>query len=303
MQVMKKNPTPTTIRSTFIDVTERGDSARNPACIVGIAGPLLGTRVELSEVPLLIGRSLEAGLTIPAANVSREHCKIQRRGVLYVVSDLGSTNKTYVNDQSIAEYALRDGDLIRVGSCVLKFFGVDSVEAPYQKQLLDLAVTDDLTGLSNRRQFLNHLSLEILEALRRELPLSLLIVDLDHFKNVNDSLGHEAGDRVLRAMGALITGALPPLAFAGRLGGEEFGIGLAELDSQAAHAFAEALRIHVEQLIVPWSSAPIRVTASIGGSSLAQHLTQGLATQSELLRVADGNLYRAKHEGRNCVRF
>ncbi len=268
-----------------------------PACLVAIAGPLLGTRIELDGAPLTIGRSSESGLTIPHASVSRHHCRIIRDNRMFVLEDLGSTNKTFVNGLMIERTLLADGDRIKLGDSVFKFFELGSVEADYQKQLVDLAVMDELTGISNRRHFLALITQEIAEARRQNMSLALIMADLDHFKPINDAHGHLDGDLVLKRFAEILVQELPPLGLAGRLGGEEFGVLLPEVSVAQAKAFAESVRKNTESAVHQLSNAHVNITASFGVAMLSDLMDEPTA----LLRAADAKLYEAKAAGRNCV--
>jgi two-component system, cell cycle response regulator len=276
--------------------TERAGGLE-PACLVAIAGPLLGTRVELDGAPLTIGRSSESGLTIPHASVSRHHCRVVRDNRNYIMEDLGSTNKTFVNGLAITRTQLADGDRIKLGDSVFKFFELGSVEADYQKQLVDLAVMDELTCISNRRHFLALITQEIAEARRQNMSLALVMADLDHFKPVNDAHGHLDGDLVLKRFAELLVEALPPLGLAGRLGGEEFGVLLPEVTVAQAKAFAELVRSKAETTAHDLTKSSVNVTASFGVAML----NDAMDDYAGLMRAADTKLYEAKSAGRNCV--
>jgi two-component system, cell cycle response regulator len=270
-----------------------------PACLVAIAGPLLGTRVELGGAPLTIGRSSESGLTIPHASVSRHHCRILRDSRVFVLEDLGSTNKTFVNGIAIERTELADGDRIKLGDSVFKFFEMGSVEADYQKQLIDLAVMDELTGISNRRHFLAQIEQEIAEARRQNMSLALIISDLDHFKPINDAHGHLDGDLVLKRFAEILVHELPPLGLAGRLGGEEFGVLLPEVSVAQAMEYAQAARQRLEKTTHQLTNAEVSITASFGVAMLNDRMQE----PSDLMRAADAKLYEAKSGGRNQVKL
>jgi diguanylate cyclase (GGDEF)-like protein len=272
-------------------------SGLEPACLVAIAGPLLGTRVELDGTILTIGRSSESGLAIPHASVSRNHCRVLRENRQFVLEDLGSTNKTFVNGVAIERAILADGDRIKLGDSVFKFFELGSVEADYQKQLVDLAVMDELTGLSNRRHFLAQINQEIAEARRQNTGLALIMADLDHFKPVNDTHGHLDGDLVLKGFADILSELLPPLGLAGRIGGEEFGILLPENTPAEALQFAEKARAKLASTAHHLARADVAITASFGITMLQEDMDE--ATQ--ILRAADSKLYEAKNGGRNRV--
>ncbi len=163
-------------------------------------------------------------------------------------------------------------------------------EVDYQELL---ANTDDLTGLYNRRCFDHQLTKFIERSAAGGSELALLLVDLDEFKQANDSLGHAGGDEVLRCVGRAITSCVRVSDLPCRFGGDEFAIVLLGIDAEHAHRRAKTLRRRVEEM----SSGPeLRVTASIGGTTL-----RAGETAAELFERADRQLYRAKHEGRNRV--
>ena len=269
-----------------------------PACLVVLQGQRLGQRINLGENPLVIGRAPEADFQIVERSVSRAHCRITREPAGYRIKDLDSTNKTFLNDQPIIEAELKDGDHISVGSCVLKFMDRSSVEARYHEELYQLATADPLTDLYNRRQFLEMMDREIVRAMNHKRPLALLIIDLDHFKAINDRHGHAAGDLCLRAFADTCLTCLRRADRLGRLGGEEFAVLLPETGLPAALGAAERIRERVAALAVPIDGdGPIGCTVSAGVALL----TPDMASLDELLACADRALYRAKAGGRNRV--
>lgn len=164
--------------------------------------------------------------------------------------------------------------------------------------LIDLATTDTLTGLPNRRAFRTTLARDLAHAQRLGLPLSLLILDLDHFKAVNDTFGHLAGDAVLRRVGEVLQRESRSSDLAARLGGEEFGILLPGADLDDALVTAERLRVSIAGMRAVHQGRDISVTASVGAVSYPEHG----ATAETLAQAADEALYAAKHAGRNLVR-
>jgi diguanylate cyclase (GGDEF)-like protein len=274
-----------------------GDSAdgASPACLVVIHGHGLGQRVELDGRPCVIGRSPDVEFTIDHRSVSRRHCRVWRAETGYRIRDLESTNKTFVNELPVIETDLADGDHIGVGDSVLKFMEQGSIEARYHEELYQLATSDPLTGLYNRRQFQELVGKEILRATRHVRPLTLALVDIDHFKAINDRHGHVAGDGVIRQLARILKDNARAEQLIARIGGEEFAIVYAEQPLADAVAAAERLRALVEAQPFDIGDERLVVTVSIG---LAQWRAGGL---SELMRAADTQLYRAKREGRNRV--
>jgi diguanylate cyclase (GGDEF)-like protein len=166
-----------------------------------------------------------------------------------------------------------------------------------EAELTTLATTDPLTGAGNRRRFLERLGEEIARSARYERPLALLVLDVDHFKNVNDTHGHDAGDDVLKALAAACQASLRGADAFGRLGGEEFGVLLAETGPEAALAAAERMRRELAAIEVQNASGPVRFTVSIGVASF-DPAADSLKT---LMKRADTALYEAKNAGRDRV--
>ncbi|MFD0596859.1 GGDEF domain-containing protein [Catellatospora coxensis] len=163
--------------------------------------------------------------------------------------------------------------------------------------LIELAGRDPLTGLHNRRSFAERLTGALAYADRTGTPVSLLMLDLDHFKSVNDRYGHPAGDQVLRTVAALLVRELRAVDVAARLGGEEFGVLLPGIDHRDATAVAGRLRAAIARCPVVHAATTVLVTASIGVVCYPRHAR----TADELFERADDALYRAKRAGRDRV--
>lgn len=166
-----------------------------------------------------------------------------------------------------------------------------------EQRLRELATTDELTGVSNRRHFLERSRRELNRAFRRESPLSVLMLDADKFKTVNDKLGHEAGDMVLQALADACLRELRQEDVFGRLGGEEFAACLPDTNLEQACIVAERIRRAVESLVVETSLGTTRITVSIGVTANGD----GRPELTQLLAGADQALYKAKAAGRNRV--
>lgn len=283
--------------TTRVIVPTGAQVRREPACVVVVNGAQLGVEALVGETPLMIGRADDCGLVLGSSSVSRHHCRIFRDGDGYTVEDLGSTNGCFVNGAAIKRFALRDGDRLRVGHCELKFFGEGSAEAGYHRELLNQAVFDALTGFYNRRQSREMLEHAFDRGRTEPGRLRLMILDLDHFKPVNDRHGHLAGDRVLAGFAALVKGLLKPEQIAGRLGGEEFVVFSSSQTAADFVALAERIRTALQIAELPIDNGSVRLTVSIGVAEQAADMRAA----ADLLRVADGALYKAKLSGRNRV--
>jgi diguanylate cyclase (GGDEF)-like protein len=275
----------------------RRDHGVGQACLVVIRGAELGARADLSEVDLVIGRAPGSGFRLDDPGVSRQHCRVWRDGTVWRLRDLGSTNKTFVNGEAVAEAELADGDRIGIGDTVFKFVRAGSVEERYHQQLYELASIDALTNLYNRRKFRELLEQSLLSSVETGAALSLAFIDLDHFKRINDTYGHQSGDDVLRSVAGLVIAQLRDDDAAGRLGGEEFAVCLPGTTLAAAVAWAETLRATIASARHPIEGQALAVTVSLG----VAEWNPANPTSAELMRAADEQLYAAKAAGRNRV--
>ncbi len=273
------------------------DCEQQSACLVQIYGNDLGKRFPISD-EVTIGRSEDCTIVVSVPNVSRRHARVFVDGERWWIEDLGSTNGTQVNDVEIdGPRPLSNGDLVTTGGLVFKFIVGGNVEALYHEEIYRLTILDGLTGVHNKRFFLEFLEREVARALRHARPLTLVMLDLDHFKEINDTFGHLAGDAVLKRVAQAIGGRVRRDELLARYGGEEFAVVLPETDLEGALTFAEKVRSEVERSKFSFDGQDIRVTVSVGVSILRS------GDDSEaLIAAADAELYRAKREGRNRVR-
>ncbi len=279
-----------------------GEKARPAgACLVLIHAQdrtHLGKKWTLNgEETLTIGRDASATIVIDAPSVSRTHAKIEPRGRDHALLDLNSTNGTFLNDRLVSEQTLRDGDRFKVGPAIFKFFAGGDVEAQYHEEIYNLMVTDALTQASTKRFFLETLEREIGRAQRHGRPLSLVMFDIDHFKKINDTHSHLAGDDVLRELGGTIRAQVRAEECFARYGGEEFVLVLPETARDGAVTAAEKFRAAVEAHRFSFEGAVIPVTISLGVAELAPEMK----APQQLIKAADDKLYESKRSGRNRV--
>jgi diguanylate cyclase (GGDEF)-like protein len=265
------------------------------SCLVVMDGPRLGQCVHVHEVPVVIGRSAEADFRVDHPSVSRLHCSVWQEVFGASVRDLGSKNGVQVNGTPVRYAALADGDYIALGEVVLKFVAGGSLEARYHEALFGLANLDSLTQLLNRRAFREALDAAVAAAAGNPEPLSVALFDLDHFKQINDILGHDEGDAALRRLSTLLRQALRPRDVAGRLGGDEFSVILPRTGPSEAHVWCEGLRHAVDGLGLADSGLPQAVSISIGVATWEP----ATGSAHEFLHRADKALLRAKAAGRN----
>ena len=267
------------------------------ACLVVIYGQELGKKYNIESRSMIIGRSSKCDVQIDQESVSRNHCKIVNTGKTVLMRDLGSTNGTYVNDVPIDEHVLRDGDLVKIGRTIFKFLTGGNIEHAYHEEIYRLTTVDGLTQIYNKRYFMEVLEREISRCHRYARDLSLIMFDIDHFKQVNDNYGHLAGDHVLKHLASVIKARIRREDIMARYGGEEFTIILPEIDHFNAMRFSEKIRILVENTDFQFEDTNIPVTISIGVTTASEEVR----TPDEFIKIADDNLYEAKHNGRNCV--
>jgi diguanylate cyclase (GGDEF)-like protein len=274
--------------------------ARDPltAFLVVIYGSELGKRIPLGQQPLECGRSPQCGLPLDDEAISRRHARFSWDGTSYVVADLGSTNGTLVNDVAVKEKSLLDGDRIQIGHAIFKFIQGGNVELSYHEEIYRLMTFDGLTRAHNKRAFGEALEREVSRARRYKRPLSLVLFDLDHFKRVNDTYGHLAGDAVLRHAAGVVSANVRREDMLARVGGEEFALLTPEISLAGARVVAEKLRALLERTPVPLEHGPLPVSASFGAATLGHDPPMSV---DELYADADARLYAAKRGGRNRV--
>lgn len=267
------------------------------ACLVVIYGLDLGKKYNVDRPSVVIGRSSKADIQIDQESVSRNHCKLINTGKSVMLRDLGSTNGTYVNDELVDEYVLRDGDFIKIGRCIFKFLSGNNIENAYHEEIYRLTTIDGLTQVFNKRYFIETLEREMGRAQRYRRELSLIMFDIDNFKTINDSFGHLAGDYVLKQLAGVIKARIRREDILSRYGGEEFAIILPEIDSYNAMQFAEKVRQMIEKAQFRFEDTDIPVTVSIGVASIRPDLSD----PNDFVRLADTHLYEAKAQGKNRV--
>ncbi len=270
--------------------------------LVVYAGTQLGRVFPVLPGENVIGRSPAVGVTLLDEEISRVHSRLWletgRDGDRLTLEDRGSTNGTFVNGQRVeGRHLVLAGDRVAIGGHVLKLVAMDPLERSFHETLLDQSTRDPLTGLANRGAILGELQSRFDLSRRHGRPLSVLMCDLDHFKQINDTHGHGAGDLVLSAFGDLVRLNLRGTDLAGRIGGEEFLIVLPETEMDGAMFLAERLRTALAGTPLAIASGPLKVTCSLGVAERNAADRDG----GMLLGRADGSLYQAKRQGRNRV--
>ena len=290
-------------RETVVTVVTQGlgDRARpsGQACLVVFYGANIGRRYFLDRPEQIIGRSESANIQVDQDSISRQHCKIVNYDGRFVLLDMGSTNGTFVNDEPCEERELRDGDVIRLGQTIFKYLSGSNIESKFHEEIYRLTTIDGLTQAYNKRYFLETLERELNRALRYGRAMSLVMFDIDHFKPINDTFGHLAGDYVLRELASIVAQNIRREDVFARYGGEEFALVLPEIEDEGAHKVCEKLRQKIEEKQFVFAQKRIKVTVSLGIRTTRRNETDITAT--EFIAQADAKLYQAKQSGRNRV--
>jgi two-component system, cell cycle response regulator len=272
---------------------------RDRAYLIVLAGSNVGEMFKITASSITMGRGQGADLQLLDEGISRRHARIYMDVADMVVEDLGSRNGTFANGQRISRHVLRDGDKIQIGSTtILKFTYHDHLDETFQRQMYESALRDGLTKAFNKKYFLDRMESEFRFAKRHRVPLSLILFDIDHFKKINDSAGHLAGDHVLAALARKVAETIRAEDVFARYGGEEFAVICRAIEMPGASAFAERLRVAVEKTEFPFAGQLIPVTISIGVAGLPQ---VDANDPMGLVSAADDALYQAKRDGRNRV--
>jgi diguanylate cyclase (GGDEF)-like protein len=289
------------VNTRITGLEEFAERSFGQSCLVVLHSPIhteLGRRYLLDKEVVTLGRGRENDIVLPSDCVSRRHARLERRDEAVFVVDLASTNGTFINDERkpVRERRLARGDQLKIGDTIFKHLTGADIELQYHEIIFRMAVTDGLTNLANRKQLDAMLAEEIPRARRYRRELTVLMLDIDHFKRINDTHGHLTGDYVLRGLAGILQKRLRPNDKLGRFGGEEFCAILPETPLSSAVGFAEELRALVEEHSFVAEDKQIRVTVSIGAGALKDGMQSG-----DLYKCADEMLYKAKREGRNRV--
>lgn len=287
--------------------SKRSQRDLRPA-LVFLRGDLLAVPIPLEREEVILGRALEADVRINDSKVSRQHAKIntvfdtETASAKYLLTDLHSKNGTFLNGERISGEALQNGDKITIGEHILRFDLLDEIDREYHRQIHRLLSHDDLTGLLSSRSFFSELRREVTRATADKRSFCVLMMDVDHFKNVNDTYGHLTGSKTLEEIGLCIMKNLRSGDVASRFGGEEFAAFLLEAELGQALVAAERIRSEIADnkfsIIRRGKNAESHhITISIGVSVFPNDSSDPI----ELVEMADSALYRAKREGRNRV--
>jgi len=303
---------PSEFSNNGISVASHSSVGERRPALVFLRGELLAVPIPLERDEVILGRALEADVRVNDARASRLHARIKTsynpatNETECHITDLGSTNGTYLNGHLVTNALLRDGDKLIIGEHILRFEMLDEIDREFHMQIHRLLVHDELTGLLTSKSFFSELRREAARAEFEARPFCVLMMDLDHFKAVNDTYGHMVGSLTLECIGDVIRHALRAGDVAARFGGEEFAAFLLDADCAQALVAAERVRAAIEQYAFPAATTrrdanvevpTHHITISIGIAEFPNDARDPI----ELVELADSALYKAKRSGRNRV--
>lgn len=261
-----------------------------------VSGSDAGHRFDLNDGhELLVGRASDCAIVIDNDSVSRHHASLVRVMGRWIVIDQQSTNGTFLNDRRVERSELKDGELLRIGKVALKYVA-NRLELDYLDHVLNVANTDALTGAFSRGHFDEVLASEVTRAKQTRASCSLVLLDVDHFKSINDAFGHQTGDLVLKSIVNVVQSQMRQDERLFRVGGEEFALVLSDTPLAVARQIAELVRVAVETVVCLAGDVPIQATLSLGVGELRPD-----ERAEELYQRTDARLYSAKRAGRNRV--
>ncbi len=270
---------------------------KKPVLIV-LTGPLTGKMFTIAMGELIIGRDADCDIQVTGRGISRKHATLIVKKDEILLRDEKSTNGTYINGTKITSITtLEDGDRFQIGANVLlKLTFQDDLEETFQKEMYESATRDPLTGIYNKKYFYERLKEEVGYSKRHQYFLAVIIFDIDHFKLVNDTYGHQAGDMVLCALSETVKSMIRNEDIFCRYGGEEFTIITRGISPNDVFRFCERMRKHIEKQKISFKDEYIHITASFGYAVIPN---EPIKDFEQLIEIADKALYESKEHGRN----
>jgi diguanylate cyclase (GGDEF)-like protein len=267
--------------------------------VLGGSSYNVGKTFRIDGDETIVGRWSKAAIRLDDKGVSRRHAKLTRVGKGIFLTDLNSKNGTFCNGEKVNNRELKDRDKIQLGTAtLLRFAYKEELDEAVQKTLYESSTKDVLTDANGKWFFLECLNKELAFSARNSPNISLMMIDVDHFKRINDTYGHQAGDYVLSSISREIHGMIRVDDTLARYGGDELVVLLRELPLRQAVMAGERIRKRIESLDLYFGECGLRVTVSIG---VATKCGPEYADCEAFIRAADEQLYRAKDAGRNRV--
>jgi diguanylate cyclase (GGDEF)-like protein len=279
-----------------VDPIAMDESVERSAALICISGRSIGQMFLLNKEETTIGRAPECDVFLDDEGVSRHHAKIIRQEDTLILMDLGSTNGSYYEGERIQVMTLHDGAKVQLGTAsILQFRYQDQREMQFHALMQTFKTHDPMTEAFNKKAFMLEIEKEAGFARRHGQPLALVMFDLDHFKRVNDTYGHQAGDLVIRSVARAVMDTIRKEDIFARYGGEEFALLLRNTTIESGFILGERIRRAIEELEVTHNGRRIPCTVSLGVATLDDTITR----PSDLIEAADQRLYQAKRKGRN----
>lgn len=274
----------------------------SPTYLIVVHGGTTGALLQIEGSETRLGRSTDSTHQFHDATVSRRHAIIrQEEGQTWII-DQGSSNGTFVDNKRIpprTPVLIEDGARVQLGgSVVLKLVSLDPCDERFQREMYERTVRDNLTGLYNRAYLLEQIGPLCERSRMQGMGTAVLMIDVDHFKRINDAYGHDAGDAALREVAKTLRDSTRSEDLVARYGGEEFLIALPVSSTEQAIERAEQIRSLLAERCVRAGRRELRLTASIGVSCSTVPRPRSI---NSLIRTADQALYEAKRAGRNLV--
>ncbi len=279
---------------------ESFDPLSRKPCFIMVEGDYIGEVYPLDKPVMTVGRHEDCDVVLVDPGISRKHAKIVLKKEGHLLQDLNSTNGTYINGRQVDKHLLEDGDKITFGGVVLKYCYQDEIDENYHKKLRSLAVKDGLTKIYNKRYFEDVARREFSYAARHGNVFCIVLLDIDHFKKINDTYGHQAGDYVLRNLARILEAEVREYDTFARWGGEEFIFLLRNVNLENAVVFAERIRRRIASTPFVFEGVPIKVTISLGVAAYRPD-DEEVTDIDYVIKEADKYLYVAKDKGRNRV--
>jgi diguanylate cyclase (GGDEF)-like protein len=289
-------------KTIYIIPTDK-QSVKEPmwtACLVVLQGADASNKVLLNKDKITIGRAKDADMCLLYGGVSRMHAIIECVDEQFLLTDQNSTNGTLVNAKAIQSTFLKDQDVISIGDSKLKFIASDNPEQTYYEKMYRRIHLDKVLRIYNKYYFLSKLDEEIIRHQHNDNELSLILVNMDDFKQLNDTYGHLAGDAALIQLAEICKEYIKETDTLCRYGIEEFAIIMPHTTQQQAYVLSEAIREFVAKTPINYADMTIDITVSIGIAGYAPNNEQPL-TKGLLITQADKALYQAKYNGKNKV--
>ena len=278
-------------------------AGKAPPCVVLLMGPasLVGRTWPIEDTNLVVGRSLNSNISVEDKSVSKSHAKIVLAGGDVSIIDLESTNRTVVNGrvlQPLVPFKLQNNDQIKTGNVIFKYLEQGNIETVSVAETFDRGLTDALTGINNK----GALEQKGIEAIKKAdllgIPLSVIVFDIDHFKRVNDTYGHLAGDYILKELTKVVgENLIREDDFFARCGGEEFCLLLLGGNINHASDIAERVRLTIEGHNFTFEGVNIPITVSAG---VATRIPEDKLWE-QIFERSDKALYESKNSGRNKI--